>query len=40
MVERTSTVDAPWMVISAENKLHARIAVLETVVRSLDHAVS
>ncbi|MBL8094569.1 MAG: hypothetical protein JNL73_10385 [Anaerolineales bacterium] len=32
MFARTSTAQAPWTVVEAEDKLHARIKVLETVV--------
>ena len=36
MIERTSTDPAPWNVIAANDKPHARIAVLETIVAALD----
>jgi AMP-polyphosphate phosphotransferase len=35
MLQRTHTADAPWTLISAEDKNHARLAVLETVVDAL-----
>ena len=38
MVLRTSTDDAPWHLVSAEDKQHARIAVLETVCAGLESA--
>lgn len=39
MLERTSTEAAPWHVIAADNKRHARIAVLETVTAALSRDV-
>jgi polyphosphate kinase 2 (PPK2 family) len=36
MVERTSTVAAPWTLVEADNKLHARIKVLRTLVESIE----
>ena len=38
MVERTSTVTAPWHVIPAEDKRHARIQTLEVVCTELQNA--
>jgi polyphosphate:AMP phosphotransferase len=38
MVARTSTTEAPWKVVAAEDKRHARIEVLETVVGALEDA--
>ena len=38
MVLRTSTDDAPWHLVSAEDKQHGRIAVLETVCAGLESA--
>jgi polyphosphate:AMP phosphotransferase len=39
MIVRTGTSQAPWTVVSAEDKRHARLTVLETVVRALERAV-
>lgn len=36
MIDLTSTRHAPWHVVSANDKRHARITVLETVVKALD----
>jgi polyphosphate:AMP phosphotransferase len=36
MVERTSTARAPWTLVAAEDKLHARIAVLETLCAAIE----
>lgn len=36
MVERTSTVSAPWCVIPADDKLYARIAILQTLCERLE----
>ena len=36
MFERTSTVSAPWHVIGANHKWHARIKVAQTIVERLD----
>jgi AMP-polyphosphate phosphotransferase len=36
MVERTSTEYAPWTLVSAEDKRHARIQVLKTVAQALE----
>jgi polyphosphate:AMP phosphotransferase len=38
MIERTSTEEAPWVLVEAENKEYGRIKVLETVVRRLTEA--
>jgi polyphosphate kinase 2 (PPK2 family) len=38
MFEKTSTEDAPWCVIAANYKWHARIRVLKTVVETLERA--
>ncbi len=35
MIERTSTRDAPWILVGANDKNHARLKVLETVVRAV-----
>jgi polyphosphate:AMP phosphotransferase len=39
MVERTSTDGAPWRVIPADDKLYARIAILQTLCERLEAAV-
>lgn len=39
MLERTSTTWAPWTVVEATDKLHARVKVLKTAVDALDEAV-
>jgi polyphosphate:AMP phosphotransferase len=39
MVEKTSTGIAPWTLVEAEDKLHARIKVLETICAGLEEAV-
>ncbi len=36
MLVRTSTVDAPWVIVEGNDKLYARIKVLETVVDALE----
>jgi AMP-polyphosphate phosphotransferase len=38
MVARTSTAYAPWTLVAANDKRHARVEVLETFCRRLDHA--
>jgi len=38
MVERTSSTSAPWTLVEANNKLHARVKVLKTVVKALEKA--
>ena len=38
MVERTSTAVAPWTLVAANDKRHARVAVLETLCRRLEAA--
>lgn len=40
MVERTSTEQAPWTLVEAENKEHARVKVIQTVVARLRAACS
>ena len=35
MIERTSTRDAPWVLVAANDKYHARLTVLETVVHAI-----
>lgn len=39
MVERTSTVRAPWTLIPSDNKYHARIEVLRTVCERIEAAI-
>lgn len=36
MLDRTSTRRAPWTVIEAEDKRHARVSILETVIEALE----
>ena len=36
MVARTSTAEAPWDLVSAESKRHARVAVLRTVIERVE----
>ena len=36
MIVRTSTADAPWIVVEGNSKYYARIKVLETVVNALE----
>ena len=38
MIERTSTAHAPWTLVEANDKYHARVKVLDTVVRALEEA--
>lgn len=38
MLARTGRADAPWFVIPANNKLHARVEILKTVCRQLEKA--
>jgi len=38
MVERTSSSAAPWTLVEANNKLHARVKVLKTMVKALEKA--
>lgn len=38
MLYRTDTKQAPWTVVSADNKLFARIKVMETVIRRMEEA--
>jgi polyphosphate kinase 2 (PPK2 family) len=40
MLAKTSTAWAPWTVIPAEDKLYARIAVVEAVADAFDHAIA
>jgi AMP-polyphosphate phosphotransferase len=39
MIRRTATKQAPWTALPGENKRHARIAALETIVERLSHKV-
>ena len=39
MVDRTSTAVAPWTLVEANNKYHARIKVLKTLARALEEAI-
>ncbi len=39
MIDRTSTAIAPWTVVEANNKLHARIKVLKTLVKAIEKAI-
>jgi polyphosphate kinase 2 (PPK2 family) len=36
MIDRTSTVDAPWTLVEANDKYHARIKVLKTLCEALE----
>ena len=38
MVDRTSTVSAPWTLVEANNKYHARIKVLKTLCEAIEAA--
>jgi polyphosphate:AMP phosphotransferase len=38
MVDRTSTTSAPWTLVEANNKYHARIKVLKTLCRAIENA--
>ena len=40
MVDRTSTADAPWTLVEAEDKRHARLKVLETICIRLEAALA
>jgi polyphosphate kinase 2 (PPK2 family) len=35
MIQKTSTSNAPWIVVEGNNKLHARIKVIETFIDAL-----
>lgn len=39
MIDRTSTRSAPWVLVAAEDKNHARIEVMKAVYRALDDAI-
>jgi polyphosphate kinase 2 (PPK2 family) len=36
MIRQTSTVDAPWTIVEADDKPWARVKVLETVVKGVE----
>jgi polyphosphate kinase 2 (PPK2 family) len=38
MVDRTSSEKAPWTLVAAEDKYHARVHVLETLVQRIEAA--
>ncbi len=38
MVDRTSTADAPWTLVEAEDKRHARLKVLATLCKRVETA--
>ena len=38
MVDRTSTAIAPWTLVEANNKYHARLKVLRTLCRAVEDA--
>jgi polyphosphate:AMP phosphotransferase len=38
MIERTSTARAPWTLVESNDKYHARVKVLETIVRAIERA--
>lgn len=38
MLERTSTQTAPWVLVEAEDKRHARIKVLKDLCRRIERA--
>ena len=40
MIERTSTAHAPWTLVEANDKRYARVKVLETLVNSIEQALS
>ena len=40
MLRKTSLTDTPWTIIPADDKRHARIAVIETVVKGLSQALN
>lgn len=40
MVDRTSTENASWTLVEADNKYHARIKVLRTICERLEHALT
>ena len=40
MIVKTSTPGAPWTLVAANDKYHARLTVLETVVKKLSAALN
>jgi polyphosphate:AMP phosphotransferase len=40
LIERTSTAHAPWILVEANDKYHARAKILETLVKSIENALS
>ena len=40
MIERTSTAHAPWTLVGANDKYHARVKILETLVDALERALA
>jgi AMP-polyphosphate phosphotransferase len=40
MIERTGTAAAPWILVGANNKYHARVKILGSLVRALDDRLS
>ena len=40
MIERTSTSIAPWTLVAANDKFHARIKVLKTLVKQIENALN
>ena len=40
MVDRTSTINAPWTLVEANNKYHARIKVLKTLCQAVEEALA
>ncbi|MFH1981576.1 MAG: polyphosphate:AMP phosphotransferase [Pseudomonadota bacterium] len=39
MIDRTSTPDAPWTLVSANDKLHARITIVRTLLAAIESAI-
>ncbi len=39
MIDRTSTSIAPWTIIEANNKFHARVKVLRTLVKAIEESI-
>jgi polyphosphate kinase 2 (PPK2 family) len=39
MLEKTSTASAPWTIVEADDKLHARVKVLKTLADAVEKAV-
>jgi polyphosphate kinase 2 (PPK2 family) len=38
MIERTSTAHAPWVLIEANDKYHARVKILSALMRAIESA--